>query len=109
MEWYWAAALMVGMVLALMALGFPVAVAFLGANAVGVYLFMGGWVGLEQLVGSASDSLSSFILVTVPLFILMGNIFYYSGVAGRVFDARGRATTRVDAVAARAEAGRADR
>jgi tripartite ATP-independent transporter DctM subunit len=86
-EWYWAAALMVGMVLVLMALGFPVAVAFLGANAVGVYLFMGGWVGLEQLVGSASDSLSSFILVTVPLFILMGNIFYHSGVAIRVFDA----------------------
>jgi tripartite ATP-independent transporter DctM subunit len=87
MEWYWAAALMVGMVLALMALGFPVAVAFLGANAVGVYLFMGGWVGLQQLVGSASDSLSSFILVTVPLFIIMGNIFYHSGVAIRVFDA----------------------
>jgi tripartite ATP-independent transporter DctM subunit len=86
-EWYWAAALMVGMVLVLMALGFPVAIAFLGANAVGVYLFMGGWVGLEQLVGSASDSLSSFILVTVPLFILMGNIFYHSGVAVRVFDA----------------------
>jgi tripartite ATP-independent transporter DctM subunit len=86
-EWYWAAALMVGMVLVLMALGFPVAVAFLGANAVGVYLFMGGWVGLEQLVGSASDSLSSFILVTVPLFILMGNVFYHSGVAVRVFDA----------------------
>lgn len=87
MEWYWAAALMVGLVLALMALGFPVAVAFLGANAVGVYLFMGGWVGLEQLVGSASDSLSSFILVTVPLFIVMGNVFYHSGVAIRVFDA----------------------
>jgi len=87
MEWYWAAALMVGLVLALMALGFPVAIAFLGANAVGVYLFMGGWVGMEQLVGSASDSLSSFILVTVPLFILMGNLFYHSGVAVRVFDA----------------------
>jgi tripartite ATP-independent transporter DctM subunit len=87
MEWYWAAALMVGLVLGLMALGFPVAVAFLGANAVGVYLFMGGWVGLEQLVGSASDSLSSFILVTVPLFIVMGNLFYHSGVAIRVFDA----------------------
>jgi tripartite ATP-independent transporter DctM subunit len=86
-EWYWAAALMVGLVLGLMAFGFPVAVAFLGANAVGVYLFMGGWVGLEQLVGSASDSLSSFILVTVPLFIIMGNVFYHSGVAIRVFDA----------------------
>jgi tripartite ATP-independent transporter DctM subunit len=86
-EWYWAAALMVGMVLVLMGLGFPVAVAFLAANAVGVYLFMGGWVGFEQLVGSASDSLSSFILVTVPLFIIMGNVFYHSGVAIKVFDA----------------------
>lgn len=87
MDWYWAAALMVGLVLALMALGVHVAIAFLAANAVGVYVFMGGWVGFEQLVGNISDSLSSFILVAIPLFILMGNIFYHSGVAVRVFDA----------------------
>ena len=86
MEWYWAAALLVGLVLGLMALGFHVAVAFLFANAVGVYFFMGGWVGFEQLVGSASDSLSSFILVTVPLFIVMGNLMVHTGLAGRMMD-----------------------
>ena len=86
MEWYWAAALMVGLILVFMALGFPVAVAFLAANAIGVYLFMGGGVGLEQLVGSASDSLSSFLLVAVPLFIVMGNLMVHTGLAGRMMD-----------------------
>ena len=86
MEWYWAAALMVGLILVFMALGFPVAVAFLAANAIGAFLFMGGSVGLQQLVGSASDSLSSFILVAVPLFIIMGNLMVHTGLAGRMLD-----------------------
>jgi uncharacterized membrane protein HdeD (DUF308 family) len=42
MEWFEAAILMVGLVLGLMALGFPVAMAFIIANMVGVLLFMGG-------------------------------------------------------------------
>ncbi|MSP51293.1 MAG: TRAP transporter large permease [Alphaproteobacteria bacterium] len=87
MEWYWAAILMLGLVFGTMALGLPVAVAFMTTNMIGVYIFMGGTIGIEQLVDNASDSLSSFLLVTVPLFIMMGEVFFHTGVASNVFDA----------------------
>ena len=86
MEWYWAGGLMLGAVLALMAIGFPVAFAFLGANVIGVMLFMGGTVGIDQLMANGASSILSFLLVAVPLFILMGELFFHSGLAARVFD-----------------------
>ena len=86
MEWYWAGGLMLGAVLGFMAIGFPVAFAFLGANVIGVMLFMGGPVGIDQLVANGATSILSFLLVAVPLFILMGELFFHSGLAARVFD-----------------------
>ena len=47
MEWYQAGGLMLGMVLAMMALGTHVAYAFMIANMVGVVVFMGGLIGIE--------------------------------------------------------------
>jgi len=85
-EWYQAAALLLGTVIGLMAIGVPVAFAFLAANVVGVVLFMGGMAGLEQLLANASTSVTSFTLVPVPLFVLMGELFFHSGLALRVFD-----------------------
>ena len=85
--WYEVTFLMLGMVIGLMAVGLPVAFAFLGANVVGAFIFMGGMIGLEQLVSNATRSISSFLLVPVPLFILMGELFFHTGLATRVFDA----------------------
>ncbi|MEZ5931199.1 MAG: TRAP transporter large permease [Alphaproteobacteria bacterium] len=87
MDWAAAAALLLGSVIALMALGMPVALAFLASNVVGVYIFMGGLPGIGQLVANATASVTSFILVPVPLFVLMGSLFFHSGLARRVFDA----------------------
>ena len=42
MEWYEALALLLGVIVALMAIGMPVALAFLAANIVGAWIFMGG-------------------------------------------------------------------
>ena len=86
MEWYAAGGLMLGTVLGLMAIGFPVAFAFLGANVIGVVLFMGGSVGIDQLVANGASSILSFLLVAVPLFILMGELFFHSGLATKNFD-----------------------
>lgn len=87
MEWYWAVALLLGVVLSLMAIGLPVAYAFLVANLVGVIVFMGGGPGIEQMIANAADGISSFVLVAVPMFILMGNLFFYTGIGKQVFDA----------------------
>ncbi len=87
MPWQEAAILMVGLVLLLMALGFPVAMGFLIANVVGVLLFMGGTRGVNQLVANGATSVNSFLLVPIPLFIVMGELFFRSGLSKQAFDA----------------------
>jgi len=87
MDWMSALALLVGGLFLLMFLGMPVAVAFLGVNLVGVMIFMGGLGGIDQLVANATDSVTTFALLPVPLFTLMGEVLFHSGLAVRIFDA----------------------
>ena len=74
-------------VLVLMALGVPVLFAFLGANLLGAWLLMGGIAGLLQAVDNSVSLITSFTLVAVPLFVMMGSLLFHSGLAVRVFDA----------------------
>ncbi|MGI3163522.1 TRAP transporter large permease [Pseudooceanicola sp. 200-1SW] len=87
MEWYSATALLLGGLLFLMFLGMPVAIAFLAINTLGVLVFMGGFGGIDQLVANATDSVTTFSLVPVPLFTIMGELLFHTGLAVRVFDA----------------------
>lgn len=82
-----AGALLFTLVLALMLLGFPVVFAFMGANLVGAWILFGGLPGLLQAVDNATSVITSFTLVAVPLFVLMGALMFRSGLAQRVFDA----------------------
>jgi tripartite ATP-independent transporter DctM subunit len=65
----------------------PVAFAILAANLVGAWLLMGNWMGLLQVVDNATSLITSFTLVAVPLFVLMGALLFHSGLALKVFDA----------------------
>jgi len=85
MEWFEIGGMMIGLVVGLMALGIPVAFAFLLSNIVGAFLFMGGLAGVEQLINNCTRSVSSFLLVPVPLFILMGEIFFHTGLSQQIF------------------------
>jgi len=76
-----------GLVLVLMVIGVPVAFAFLTANIVGAFLLMGGFIGIVQLVDNATNLITSFRLVAIPMFVLMGALLFHSGLANRVFDA----------------------
>lgn len=84
---YATGALIFALVIFFMAMGIPVAFAFLGANLVGAFLLMGGWIGLLQLVDNSTSLITSFTLVAVPMFVLMGALLFHSGLALRVFDA----------------------
>lgn len=97
MPWYEAFALMIGAVLALMALGLPVAFAFIATNLLGAFLFLGGERGLAQLINNSTSALTSFALAPVPLFLLMGELFFHTGLARRVFDAIDQLMGRVPA------------
>ena len=86
-EWYGIAGFLVGMVIVFMLLGIPVAFAFLTANIIGAMIYMGGLDAMPQIVVNAVESVTIFALIPVPLFIIMGELFFHTGLAIRVFDA----------------------
>jgi len=86
---------LLGTLVLLMAIGLPVVFAFFATNLVGAFVFMGGENGILQLVRNAVDSVQSFALLPIPLFILMGEIMFYTGVAERAIDAVDRLIARV--------------
>ncbi|HSA71381.1 MAG TPA: TRAP transporter large permease subunit [Burkholderiales bacterium] len=87
MEWYWAVALLFGLIVALMLLGMPIAMAFLASNIIAAMLFMGGAKGIGQVLNNGFGAMTSFALVPIPMFLLMGELFYYTGLAARMFNA----------------------
>jgi tripartite ATP-independent transporter DctM subunit len=86
-EWYWAVALLFGLIVALMLVGMPVAMAFLASNIVAAWLFMGGTLGIAQILNNGFGAMTNFALVPIPMFLLMGDLFYYTGLAARMFNA----------------------
>jgi len=87
MEWYSILSLIFGGFIFLMLLGVPVAIAFMFINVIGVYVFWGGEMGLRQLTLSIYNSVTNFNLLPIPLFILMGDFMFRSGMAPKMMDA----------------------
>lgn len=86
MEWWAYLLLFFGGLSALLLTGLPVAFAFVLVNLIGAYAFWGGEIGLQQLILSIDSSVSTFVLVPVPMFILMGSVMFHSGVAFEMID-----------------------
>ena len=95
MAWYTVLALLLGTLVFFMALGLPVVFAFFATNLLGAWFFMGGENGILQLMRNAVDSVESFALLPIPLFILMGEIMFHTGVAARAIDAIDKLIARV--------------
>lgn len=87
MEWYYALGLLLGLIMLFMLIGMPVAFAFLSANLIGAWIFMGGANGIIQVLNNGFGALSSFSLVPIPLFLLMGELFFRTGLGMRMFNA----------------------
>src|SRR5689334_24188486 len=86
MSWRAAAWVMLGGSTVLMLLGLPVAFAFLAINLVGAALYLGGEPGLVQFVRNGVQSVTTFALTPIPLFILMGEVLFHTGLAVKVID-----------------------
>lgn len=95
MEWYLALILLVGGVCALLMFGVPVAFAFFAINIVGATLFLGGVKALISLPSECLEAIAKFNLTPIPLFILMGELLFHTGVAFRAIDAIDRIILRV--------------
>ena len=85
MEWWAALALIVGSLIAILLIGFPVAFAFLVVDIIFI-LYQQGFAGLEVLTQQFYTSLASFVLSPAPMFILMGEFMFHSNLANDTLD-----------------------
>jgi tripartite ATP-independent transporter DctM subunit len=95
MDWALILVLMLGGLAVLLLMGMPVAFAFITVTTVGAYHVLGGERGILQLARNSAQSVANFQLAPIPLFILMGEILFQTGVAHRAIDAIERVVTRI--------------
>ncbi len=94
MEWYWALAVLLSSILFLMAIGTPVGIAFIAVNTVASIFYLGGsgdfmdrvTLGIGIMNGNSYESMTIFALVPIPMFLLMGELFFHTGLANRMFN-----------------------
>lgn len=79
MEWWLVILLLFGGMVLLLLTNIPIAFAFLIVNMIGAYLFLGGLAGLIGVVTGVFTSITTFTLLPVPFFILMGSLIFHSG------------------------------
>src|ERR1700712_3924852 len=86
MSWQAASLLLLGGSTVLLFIGMPVAFSFIAINLLGAILFLGGDAGLHQLVRNSGAAVINFSLTPIPLFILMGEILFHTGLALHVIE-----------------------
>lgn len=87
MEWWLVLLIIFSCFILLMLTGLPIAFAFMTINLIGVFFLWGGINGLQQLILSIFESVTFFALLPVPLFLLMGEVLFHSGMGSRMLDA----------------------
>ncbi len=87
MSWQMASLLLLGGSTILLFMGMPVAFSFTAINLIGAALFLGGDAGLHQLLRNSSAAVINFSLTPIPLFVLMGEVLFHTGLAVKVIDA----------------------
>jgi len=90
MEWWAYLSIILGVLSILFLSGLPIAFSFTLFNFMAVYLWMGGSDAFSLLAVSAFASVVSFPLIAVPLFVLMGELLFQSGVVAIVLDGVGK-------------------
>src|SRR5216683_4217608 len=95
MSWQLASLLLLGGSTVLLFIGLPVAFAFMAINIVGAILFLGGDAGLSQMLRNSAAALINFSLTPIPLFVLMGEVLFHTGLALKVIDGVERLISQV--------------
>ncbi|QQK74405.1 TRAP transporter large permease subunit [Salicibibacter cibarius] len=88
MEWIIFGFYIIGFVFLLM-LGLPVAFSFLTINMIAVFFLWNGVSGLEVMTINLFESISLFSLLPIPMFILMGELMFRTGIGFNVINALG--------------------
>ncbi len=72
--------------LVLLILGVPIALAMAVTGAVGLWILEGPGPALAHTLLIPWDEGRSFVLVTIPLFVLMGQLVFHTGLASDLYD-----------------------
>jgi tripartite ATP-independent transporter DctM subunit len=86
MEWWLVLLIIFGLLVLLFMIGVPIAFSFLLIDLIGVFIFWRGEAGLSQLILSIYESVTNFNLLPIPLFVLMGDFMFRSGMAPKMMD-----------------------
>src|SRR6202045_3378557 len=86
MSWQTASLLLLGGSTALLFMGLPVAFSFIAINIIGAAIFLGGAAGLDQMVRNSAAAVMNFSLTPIPLFVLMGEVLFHTGLALSVIE-----------------------
>jgi TRAP-type mannitol/chloroaromatic compound transport system permease large subunit len=84
MDWQVAVLIVFGSLVVLMMTGMPIAICFMFINIFGAVLVLGYPAGLDYIIQSMWSSLATFTIAPVPLFVLMGELMFHSGLGGDV-------------------------
>jgi C4-dicarboxylate transporter DctM subunit len=76
--------------LLLLILGMPIAFSFFVSGIVGIMLFRGLESGVSIAALSVFSETSNYILLAIPLFVLMGQLIFFSGLSKDLYDATDR-------------------
>ncbi|WP_221563140.1 TRAP transporter large permease subunit [Alkalihalobacillus sp. TS-13] len=90
MDWWIVILYIFGALFLLFIIGLPIAFSFLTVNLIGAMLLWNGTAGINQLVLNIFDSVSKFSLLPIPMFILMGEIMFRTGLGVKVFETIGK-------------------
>ena len=94
MEWYVVLLLIFFVLLAIMFTGLPIAFSFMVVSAV-VMFNMQGEFGVRQLILGMYDQVAKFSLTPIPFFMIMGEVFYQSGLVSRTLDSLSKFVRKV--------------
>lgn len=96
MEWYAFLGAFLLCLILLLALRVPVAFAMLGVGIGGALISYNTFdAGIRQVGLSVISSVESFVFTAIPLFILMGELLFQSGIAQRALDEISRVLSRL--------------
>jgi tripartite ATP-independent transporter DctM subunit len=84
MEWQVAVLIIFSSLIVLMMTGMPIAICFMFINVIGAVLVLGYPAGLDYIIQSMWSSLATFTIAPVPLFVIMGELMFHSGLGGDV-------------------------
>ncbi len=87
MEWWIVLLIILGSLMLLMIVGTPVAFCFIFITLIGAFIFWRGEIGLQQLGLHLFISVANFSFMPIPLFILMGEVLFHSGIGPNMIDA----------------------